>query len=55
MTDIQKMYGSFDSPKTEGEMCVLTGEAPVVTMRGYQREVILYKGTGKAVLFFKRI
>ena len=27
MTDIQKMYGSFDSPKTEGEMCVLTGEA----------------------------
>ncbi len=47
MTDIQKMYGSFDSPKTEGEMCVLTGEAPVVTMRGYQREVISYtRGTG---------
>ena len=48
MTDIQKMYGSFDSPKTEGEMCVLTGEAPVVTMRGYQREVISYtRGTGR--------
>ena len=48
MTDIQKMYGSFDSPKTEGEMCVLTGEAPVVTMRGYQREVISYtRGMGR--------
>ena len=48
MTDIQKMYGSFDSPKTEGEICVLTGEAPVVTMRGYQREVISYtRGTGR--------
>ena len=48
MTDIQKMYGSFDSPKTEGEMCVVTGEAPVVTMRGYQREVIFYtRGTGR--------
>ena len=48
MTDIQKMYGSFDLPKTEGEMCVLTGEAPVVTMRGYQREVISYtRGMGR--------
>lgn len=48
MTDIQKMYGRFDSPKTEGEMCVLTGEAPVVAMRGYQREVISYtRGTGR--------
>lgn len=48
MTDIQKMYGSFESPKTDGEMCVLIGEAPVVTMRGYQREVISYtRGTGR--------
>lgn len=33
MTDIQKMLGEFDPPKTEGEMTVLTGSAPVVTMR----------------------
>ena len=40
MTDIQKMLGEFDPPKTEGEMTVLTGSAPVVTMRDYQKEVI---------------
>lgn len=39
MTDIQKMLGEFDPPKTEGEMTVLTGSAPVVTMRDYQKEV----------------
>ena len=42
MTDIQKMLGEFDPPKTEGEMTVLTGSAPVVTMRDYQKEVISY-------------
>lgn len=48
MTDIQKMYGSFEPLKNQGEMCILTGEAPVVTMRGYQREVISYtRGAGR--------
>ena len=48
MTDIQKMFGEFDPPKTEGEMTVLTGSAPVVTMRDYQKEVISYtSGRGR--------
>lgn len=48
MTDIQKMLGEFDPPKTESEMTVLTGSAPVVTMRDYQKEVISYtSGRGR--------
>ena len=48
MTDIQKMFGEFDPLKTEGEMTVLTGSAPVVTMRDYQKEVISYtSGRGR--------
>ena len=48
MTDIQKMLGEFDPPKTEGEMTVLTGSAPVVTMQDYQKEVISYtSGRGR--------
>ena len=48
MTDIQKMLGEFDPPKTEGEMTVLTGSASVVTMRDYQKEVISYtSGRGR--------
>ena len=48
MTDIQKMYGSFSPMESEGETAVLTGTAPVVTMRGYQTELISYtKGKGR--------
>lgn len=48
MTDIQKMHGSFAPMEYEGEMAVLTGSAPVVTMRGYQTELISYtKGRGR--------
>lgn len=48
MTDIQKMHGNFKGPDIEGEMSVLTGSAPAVTMRGYQTEVTAYtRGTGR--------
>ena len=48
MTDIQRMCGSFDSPIIENDTAVLTGTAPVVTMRNYQREVISYtRGHGR--------
>ena len=48
MTDIQKMHGSFQGPEIEGDMSVLTGSAPVITMRGYQTEVTAYtKGRGR--------
>lgn len=48
MTDIQRMNGSFDTPLQDGGSAILTGSAPVVTMRDYQTEVISYtKGRGR--------
>lgn len=48
MTDIEKMYGTFDAPMSDGETSVLTGSVPVISMRDYQREVISYtQGMGR--------
>lgn len=48
MSDIQRMQGTFDPPRQEEDMTVLTGTAPVAAMRGYQRELISYtKGRGR--------
>ncbi len=48
MTDIKRMNGSFETPLSEGDMTVLKGKAPVVTMRGYQTEVTSYtRGRGR--------
>lgn len=47
MTDVERMAGSFTLGQSSGEISVLTGEAPVSTMRGYSREVAAYtKGQG---------
>ena len=54
MNDIQRMYGSFDDPETYGEMSVLTGSCPVVTMNGYAGEVLSYsRGKGRLSCTFK--
>lgn len=48
MTDIEKMRGSFYLPETEGGITVITGTAPVSTMRNYPGEVRAYtKGCGR--------
>jgi len=48
MTDIQKMYGSFDTPQSEGDISIITGKAPVSTMYDYTKELISYtKGKGR--------
>ncbi|MFP4697292.1 MAG: NYN domain-containing protein [Eubacteriales bacterium] len=48
MSDIKQMSGDFNPPEVVGEMSVLTGSAPVSTMRGYQTEVTAYtKGRGR--------
>ncbi len=48
MADIQRMYGSFEPPRTQGEFSALHGRAPVSTMRGYSLEVTSYtKGKGR--------
>ena len=47
MSDIQRMEGSFDPPESGGETAVLTGFAPVSTMRSYPMEVVSYtRGRG---------
>ncbi|BCJ94106.1 translation elongation factor G [Anaerocolumna cellulosilytica] len=48
MTDIEKMSGTCEISQTYDGMTVLTGSAPVITMRNYQKEVIAYtKGVGR--------
>ncbi|KJS82355.1 translation factor GTPase family protein [Desulfosporosinus sp. BICA1-9] len=48
MTDIEKMHGTCEITQTNGEMAVLEGSAPVVTMRNYQKELVAYtKGLGR--------
>ncbi|MCX7773018.1 MAG: TetM/TetW/TetO/TetS family tetracycline resistance ribosomal protection protein [Clostridia bacterium] len=48
MTDIEKMCGVCQVSHIQGETAVLTGSAPVVTMRNYQKEVTAYtKGLGR--------
>ncbi len=55
LTDIQRMHGEFEPPKTEGEMSVLTGNAPVSCMRDYQLEVAGYtKGSGRLSCTYRR-
>ena len=44
MTDIQRMNGEFKGPETENNLAVLTGQAPVSEMRGYQKEFTAYTG-----------
>lgn len=48
MTDIEAMHGRMEPPMVEQGTAVLTGSAPVVTMRGYQKQVTEYtKGMGR--------
>ena len=42
MTDLQRMHAVFEPAKMEVDMAILKGTAPVVTMRDYQREMIVY-------------
>lgn len=47
MTDIERMHGTFGLPQTEADRTILTGVAPVSTMRDYQKEVHAYtRGNG---------
>ena len=51
LTDIQRMSGEFAPPETAGEMAVITGTAPVASMRDYQREVTAFtRGQGRLSL-----
>ncbi|QIB68755.1 GTP-binding protein [Aminipila butyrica] len=48
MTDVETMAGTCQVERTDGELTLLTGKAPVATMKNYQKEVAAYtKGQGK--------
>ncbi|MDE5996461.1 MAG: NYN domain-containing protein, partial [Eubacterium sp.] len=54
MTDIQRMFGSFNPPETIGEFSVISGTAPVSTMYDYSRDVMQYThGKGKLMCSLK--
>lgn len=54
LTDIQRMYGQFSPPETEGEMSIVVGSAPVSEMRDYPKEVRNYtRGQGDLSFVFQ--
>ncbi|MGN0435818.1 MAG: NYN domain-containing protein, partial [Wujia sp.] len=54
MTDIEQMHGIIDMPDITGDKAVLTGVAPVSTMRDYQINVNAYThGKGNLTVTFK--
>lgn len=51
MADLQRLCGSFEAPEIQADTAVLTGRAPVATLRDYPREVASYtKGRGRISL-----
>lgn len=54
MTDIERIYGKINSTENYGEYSVITGYAPVVTMRKYREDIAAYtKGQGKITCTLK--
>ena len=54
MTDISQMQGNLNAPETSGDISILTGYAPVSTMRDYMNTVNEYShGKGNLTLKFK--
>lgn len=54
MTDIERIYGKINSPENYGEYSIITGYAPVVTMRKYREDIAAYtKGQGKITCTLK--
>lgn len=51
MTDIERMHGTWELESSDGETAILTGSAPVATMRNYHQEVIAFtRGLGRLFL-----
>ena len=48
MHDVEGMHGTCEITRTDGELVVLSGSAPVVTMKNYQQAVTAYsRGLGR--------
>lgn len=44
MTDMERMSAKLNAPDSSGEYAVLAGEAPVATIRSYQKDLSAYTG-----------
>lgn len=54
MTDLDQRGANVSPPETAGDTAVLTGSAPVATLRDYQREVVSYtRGQGRLTCVLK--
>jgi len=54
MTDIQRMFGTFNPPETKGDFSVISGTAPVSEMYDYSKDVIQYThGNGRLMCSLK--
>lgn len=54
MSDIQKMGGDFEPPQTEGEMSLLSGNVPAISIQNYQTQVASYtRGKGRLYCTWK--
>ncbi len=54
MTDIQRMFGNFNTPENIGDFSVISGTAPVSEMYDYSKEVMQYThGKGKLMCSLK--
>lgn len=54
MSDLQRMDADFTQPEKCGDMSVITGSAPIASMRGYHTDVSGYtKGRGRLSCTFK--
>jgi len=54
MTDISNMGGEFNTDSNDGDVCTMSGSAPVANIRNYQKEVISFtKGRGRISFTFK--
>ncbi len=54
MTDISNMGGEFNTDSNDGDICTISGCAPVASIRDYQMEIISFsKGRGRVSFTFK--
>lgn len=53
LTDVERLSGKSEAPILDQDQAILTGKAPVSTMRNYARELLAYtKGLGKISLVY---
>lgn len=53
LSDIQRLYGSFESPETMEDKVIINGRGPVATFMDYSMEVVAFtKGKGSISLIY---